>query len=174
MGGDTIMETKRALQLDDYYTEEEIELLKRRQDLLDSIFDNDRHREKLCVDEVGCGWQDNRSLLFMLSGRNETGVSSPASWLSPMVVDLALSLLSEGQRVLFATCDASSTSETVLSRLAFQLLVQTPAAMRKVEEWHAIRKLISRRDEDSPDGPSSRVLGLGGEQERCSQAGNGR
>ncbi|KNG46999.1 paxneb protein superfamily [Stemphylium lycopersici] len=168
MDNDTIMETKRALQLDDYYTEEATESLKRYRNVLASIFDNDRHREKLCVEdflahEVGHGWQENRSHLVVLSGRNETGVSSPMSWLSPMVVDLALSLLSEGQRVLFAKCDESSTLETVLSRLVFQLLEQNPAAVRKVEEWYKIQKLISRRDEDRTDAISEalqRVVGL--------------
>jgi hypothetical protein len=71
-----------ALQLSDYHTEDAVQSLKQYREVLASVFDNDRHRAKLCLADfldldVGRHWQKSDSCLIMLSGRNENGVSSP-------------------------------------------------------------------------------------------------
>ncbi|CAN9237753.1 hypothetical protein AA0119_g2688 [Alternaria tenuissima] len=171
LDSNTVFEMAGALQLSDYHTEDAVQSLKQYREVLASVFDNDRHRAKLCLADfldldVGRHWQKSDSCLIMLSGRNENGVSSPMSWLSPMAVDMILSLLSEKSRVLFAMCEGSSTLETTLACLTFQLLEQNPKVVRKVEEWYKIKKLISRRGSGRVEALSEALLGIIGLQEQ--------
>ncbi|KAH7398261.1 hypothetical protein BKA66DRAFT_605371 [Pyrenochaeta sp. MPI-SDFR-AT-0127] len=148
-----VVESRNALQLGNYRPDEATRSLDQYRQLLASIFDHDRHRAKFCIadllaHEVGRGWQEHGSCVFMLSGRNESGVSSTESWLSPVTVDLTLGLLEENRKVAFEMCEATSALEVVLSRLIFQLLEKNPAVVRKAEDWYPIQSLISQKGDE--------------------------
>jgi hypothetical protein len=152
MDSSTVVDVRNALELDQYRPEEAIDSLRQYRHLLAAKFDKDRHRSKLTMSDflahdVGCYWQKDGACLFMLSGRNERGVSLiRESWLSPAAVDLTLRLLSENRQVAFEVCDETSTLGSVLSRLIFQLLEKNPSVVRRVEEWYKIQSLLARHD----------------------------
>lgn len=163
MDSHAVVDLQNALELGSYRPDEAIQSLSQYRELLASIFDNDRHRSKLCVADVlaheeGRGWHEPHSCVFMLSGRNESGVGSTKSWLSPVAVDLTLTLLGENRKVAFEICEGSSTLETVISRLIFQLLEKNPAAIRKAEEKYRIRSLISRSGDEREAALSEALL----------------
>jgi hypothetical protein len=150
MDSSTVVSMRSALELHEYRPEEAIESLRQYRHLLDIRFDKNRHRSKLTIadflaHDLGCYWQKSGSCLFMLSGRNERGVSLVReSWLSPVAVDFILALLSENRKVVFEVCNETSALESVLSRLIFQLLEKNPSVVRKVEEWYKIQSLLTR------------------------------
>ena len=163
MDSSMIIDLRRSLELGDYRPDEALKSLREYREILASIFDNDRRRTKLRVADmldhgVGRYWQESGSCLFMLSGRNEGGVSSIKSWLSPVAVDLTLDLLQETRKVAFEICNESSTLESVLSRLIFQLLERNPGVVRKADEWYSIQSLITRHGTERDEALAEALL----------------
>jgi hypothetical protein len=117
--------------------------------VLASCFDADRHREKLTLSDfllTSCGkdWESKGSLLLILFGRNEVGISTVShSWLSPVAVDLVESLLDSGHTVVYEICTKSSTLIGLMSRLIYQLLEKNPSVIRQAEDFQHIESKVS-------------------------------
>ena len=131
--------------------------------ILESIFDRDRRRASLGVIEFletpqGRNWSGANSMVLVLYGSNETGISVADSWLSPLAIDLTQNLLNDNRRVAFDLCDDSSTLEGVLSRLIFQLLDQNPVAVSKAANWNEIESSVSLQGDDKRKGLCAALL----------------
>jgi hypothetical protein len=149
-----IIEMRKTLGLGDYRPEEARKRLQEYRQILAAYFDSDRHRQKMGLSDflttaIGQDWESKGSLLLVLFGRNEVGVSTVShSWLSPVAVDLIQSLLDSNCTIAYDICTESSTLVEVLSRLIFQLLEKCPAVVRRGSDLHDIESQLSREGDD--------------------------
>lgn len=140
--------------LDDYRIDEAENQLTGYREYLEAKFDKDRHRQKLglsefLTDDACQSWTSGGSVVVVLSGTNETGIASiEESWLSSVAVDMTRDLLERRQMVAFEMCNETSTFETVLARLIYQLLDKNPRAIRRADDWHYIETHLSSHELD--------------------------
>lgn len=156
-----IMALKESLDLGAYDLKEELEKPKQYRLLLKSMFDDDRHRSKmtmedLLADEGGRCWQDKRPCFVLLEGCNEIAASlRTQSWLSPLAVDLIRSTQTKNRSIAFEICDRTSTV-----RLIFQLLERIPSVVRKDRDWNKVQSLLSRAGDECHDGLSEALQNI--------------
>ena len=123
--------------------------LKKYRILLRSQFACDRRRESLDLfkfqnTKIGKEWNSPGSMLLLLFGRNEIGVGTHHSWLSPVAVELAESLFDSGAPVAYEGCKQSRSLEVGLSRLIYQFLERNPALIRRAHDYKEIESRLSR------------------------------
>ena len=149
-----IIDMRKTLNLGDYRPEEIRKGLQEYRQILAALFDSDRHRRKMGLANfrptaVGQDWEREGSMLLVLFGSNEVGVSTVShSWLSPVAVDLVESLLDSNRTVAYELCTKSSTVVEVLSRLIYQLLEKNPAAIRKGNNLQYVESQLSHEKDD--------------------------
>jgi hypothetical protein len=149
-----ILALRGALGLQEYRPEELPEHLDQYRRTLAWIFDHDPHTAKFrmadfLAHDIGRCWQDHGASLFMLFGRNEARFSFRSeSWLSPVAVELAQTLLTEHRMVAFVSCNENSTVLSTLAKLIFQLLVQNPSVVRRAEDWRLIESRVSSSESE--------------------------
>ena len=149
-----IIEMRKTLNLGGYRPEEMRKGLQEYRQILTALFDSDRHRQKMGLTNfrttaIGQDWERGGSLLLVLFGSNEVGVSTVShSWLSPVAVELVESLLDSNRTVAYELCTKSSTIVEVLSRLIYQLLERNPAVIRKRNDLHYIESQLSHEGDD--------------------------
>ena len=132
-------------------------------------FDSDRRRQVFDVaqffekDTSQC-WTGDGSVVFVLSGKNESGMSlEPRSWLSPVAVDLTQDYLATKRIVAFEMCDRQTTLEGLLARLSYQLLELNAGALRDPEEWSYLEKCTALRGDvrlKNLEGALLRIINL--------------
>jgi len=167
-----VIEMRKALKLGDYRPEDMREGLKNYRGILKALFDSDRHRQKMGLSDfltaVGQDWATKGSLLLVLFGCNEIGISTVSqSWLSPIAVDLIKDLLETSRTVAYEICTESSTLVGVLSRLIFQLLEKSPTVVRRGNDLRDIESQLSREGDDKVKAlltALSRIIGLQNER----------
>lgn len=121
-----VVEIRKKLQLDGYHRKEDIRKdLKEYRNLLQNQFTNDRRRNKMDLrkfldTEDGKNWEAPGSMLLLLFGRNEIGISTMGhSWLSPVAVELAETVFDFEHAVAYVGCIPSSTLQEGISHLIF-------------------------------------------------------
>lgn len=148
-----IIAMRKTLQLDGYRTEHIRKDLKEYGNLLQNQFKNDRRREKMDLrkfldTETGKDWEGTGSMLLLLFGRNETGIGTHHSWLSPVAVELAETLFDSGDPVAYEGCRKSSTLEVGISRLIYQLLERNPALIKRAIDFQEIESQLSQTGDE--------------------------
>ncbi|KAE9374032.1 hypothetical protein N431DRAFT_464323 [Stipitochalara longipes BDJ] len=167
-----VIEMRNTLKLGDYRVEDMREGLENYRGILKALFDSDRHRQKMGLSDfltaVGQDWESKGSLLLVLFGCNEIGISTVSqSWLSPIAVDLIKDLLETSRTVAYEICTKSSTLVGVLSRLIFQLLEKSPNVVRRGNDLRDIESQLSREGDDKVKAlltASSRIISLQNER----------
>ncbi|KAF2198747.1 hypothetical protein GQ43DRAFT_421781 [Delitschia confertaspora ATCC 74209] len=156
----SVEEMRSVLKLGNFLPDREKKNLISYREFLKAKFDKDRHRQKLTVQgflekSVGKRWKAPGSVVVVLSGMNEGGISTVAeSWLSPVAVDLAQELLDQDRLVAFEMCDQESTPQSFLARIIYQLLEKNPAVVRNPKDWYKVTSSLSadQIDEEERDG----------------------
>ena len=157
---DLVIKLRDSLALSNYAQQDMLKDLQEYRKLLAAVFDNDRHREymtfsKFLTTPYGQDWERDGSLLLVLLGRNESGLNTDHSWLSPVAVDLIQNLLGSSEPVAYDCCAKSRTLEEVMSRLICQLLQANPAVIRRPKDFQYIESQLTLKG----DG-SSRIVAL--------------
>ena len=152
---DYIARLRQTLELGDYVIDDAKEDLKGYREHLRK-FDRDRHRQKFGLDElysadVGKCWNQDETVVLVLSGSNEDGIAGPLvgeSWLSPVAVDITQNLLASKRIIAFEICNELSNPEGTIARLIYQLLDLVPEVVREAKNRKELEKRITGRGED--------------------------
>lgn len=144
-----VQDMKKALGLQDYQTEAVWSSLQEYRQILGHQFNNDRRHEQMNLTKFlstadGSRWEHTGSKLLFLHGRNAVSDGSDHSWLSPVAVDQAMSLLEANRPITYEGFAQESKLELAMSHIICQLLERDPSLIRRADDFKDVTSQLSR------------------------------
>ncbi|CAI6336221.1 unnamed protein product [Periconia digitata] len=179
-----VKDIRNLLNVQEYQLESTLRIFDNYRRFIKPQFDNDRRRDRMTLERLYQvpeykAWRAPESSMLLLFGRNEQSREATRhSWLSPVLMEVAESLLTSEEttepgrntqsatvidsrnNIAFEDCNERSTLDGGLSRLIFQLLQRNPKLLRLAHDFDYVESHIAKSQNCSDGNHEVRVESL--------------